>query len=138
MPRVQDVTLGANRRLRLRKPGEAFQEITGRASGTGAITATDQQQPIPIPGGEGVSVSQLSRFVQRAFGLRTMSTPASEAVFRDTFCQRLEFEWYEKKTGRKAEGEAVVGGWALVFGQNGVVSYAPIRLVIDGDPTITE
>lgn len=137
MARLQTVTLGSQRRMQMGKPGASKKVITGRASGVGSISASEQRQPIGIPGGEAIA-STLGTFVTRVFTIAAQSNDNHDDIFRDAMCQRLEFTWEEAGEGnRQVDGEVVVAGWGLTFRKVGSVAYTGLRFVVDGNPVVS-
>lgn len=136
MARIADVTLGSTRFLSIGTPGQDPQvPITGRASGTGSLTANVRRRAHPVTGGEGVSATQYDRYIDRAIPVVCQSNPVHDPVLRDAPAQRRDMTWRPRTATGKPEytGDAVIDQWTLTGNTGtGIVNWN-FRLGVDGD-----
>lgn len=81
--------LGKRTKLSLGKAANTLVDFTGMGRGTQNVTRGRSIGSTTIPGGRGVTASQLGKFVTHDFGVTCDSNATHDPVLRDAFGQRL-------------------------------------------------
>lgn len=136
---MSDVVLGKLSDLQLGATAAGVVSFTGRAAGTETISALDQRNTRPVPGGRGVLITRLGAFRQRGFTLRCDSNDVHDPVLRTANGGRRHFVWRKRGAGAglpESVGECVATT-VLTFDVASDAVTWDVRLAVDRDPTTT-